>query len=155
RCDRSITATASAERTSGFRGLPGWRRAWQCALLLRLEPLLFAASHHPDALGREQVLRHRAAQLTDGLAHFAADLLVNLAGAVFGSNVFPPQFVLRLGCAEQVRGQFRAVHVVENVLLLLQPLAPVDVAPPRALVRRRSPQKLARPFLLGSGEDLL
>src|ERR1039458_7796767 len=63
-----------------FRGLPGWRRAWQCALLLRFEPLLFDAFHHPDALRRAQILLHRDAQLTDGLAHFAADLLVNLAG---------------------------------------------------------------------------
>ena len=54
------------------------------------------------------MLRHRAAQLTVCLAHFAAGLLVILAGAVFGPNVFPPQLVLRLGCTEQVRAQFRA-----------------------------------------------
>jgi hypothetical protein len=63
---------------------------------------------HPDALRRGQILQHRATQITYGLAHFEADLLVNLAGAVCGPNVFPPQFVLSLGCTEQVRGQFRA-----------------------------------------------
>src|ERR1035441_9485397 len=50
-------------------GLPGWRRAWQYALLLRLEPLLFAAFHYPDAVRRGQILRHRAAQIPAGLAH--------------------------------------------------------------------------------------
>ena len=88
-----------------------------------LEPLLLPARDFLDALGHGQILRHRAAQFVNGLADFAAHFVVNPVGVILVPHVFAPQLFLGLRGAEKIGRQFRAAHVIENMLLRLEPLA--------------------------------
>ena len=93
-----------------------------------LQPLLLPTCDFLDALGHGQILRHRAAQFVNGLADFAAHFVVNPVGAILVPHIFAPQFFLSLCGAEEIGRQFRAAHVIENMLLGFEPLALVDVA---------------------------
>ena len=103
-------------------------------LLFSFEPLFLAALDFFDALDRGQVFRHGAAEFTDGLPDFPANVMVNPAGGFLGADVFPAEFFLGLGGTEQVGGQFGAAHVVKDVFFGLEALAPVDVAPAQSTV---------------------
>ena len=102
--------------------------------LFVFDPLFLAALDFLDALGRGQVFRHGAAEFTDGLPDFPPNVMVNPTGDFLGAHVFPAEFFLGLGGAEQVGGQFGAAHVVEDVLFGLEALAPVDVAPAQSTI---------------------
>ena len=56
----------------------------------------------------------------------APNFPVGLVGFGFAGDLFPPQFVLRLSGAEEVGGQFRAAHVIEDLFALFQPFAGMD-----------------------------
>ena len=60
---------------------------------------------------------------------------MNLISEVLGANFFPAELFLGLRGPEQVRGQFGAPHVVENLLLWFKLFALVDVPPGQAAVK--------------------
>src|ERR1035441_7726570 len=95
------------------------------------EPFLFATFDLLDALGHRQVFRHGAAQFVNGLADLAAHFLVDSAGVVFVPHILAAELFLGLRGTEQIGGQLRAAHVVEDAILAPEPLALVDVAHPQ------------------------
>ena len=86
----------------------------------------FLQRHLLDAFGHGQALRHRAAQLVDGLADFGPDLAVSQVGIRLAHDFLAAKFFLGLGGAEHIRREFGAAHVVEDVLAFLQAFSPVD-----------------------------
>ena len=101
-----------------------WRAHGRCLILLTsLEPLLLPARDFLDAFGHGQILRHRAAEFVNCLADFAAYFVVNPVGVIFVPHVFAAQLFLGLRGAEKIGRQFRAAHVIKNMLLRLEPLA--------------------------------
>ena len=61
-------------------------------------------------------------------AHLAAHFMVNAVGLLIVAHVLATQLVFRPRGAEQIRRQFQALHLIQNVLLELEPLALVEVA---------------------------
>lgn len=107
------------------------------SLLLFARQLLLSLFNLQDALlGRWQVFRHRAAQLVDRVAYLLAYLKMRLVGALLALHPIAPQFLFGLRGAEQVRGQLRTAHVIQNLLALLQALAGVDERRAPGAVRR-------------------
>jgi hypothetical protein len=63
---------------------------------------------------------------------------VNPVGVIFVPYVFAPQLFIVLRGAEKIGRQFRAAHVIENLLFGFEPLALADVAHSFATARRQS-----------------
>ena len=57
------------------------------------------------------------------LADFAAHFIMNPVRVIFVPHIFAAQLFLRLRGAEKIGRQFCAAHVIENMLLGLEPLA--------------------------------
>ena len=84
---------------------------------------------------RGQVLGHGAAQLLNGLAHFAPHFKMGLVGLLLATHLVAAQLFFRLRGAKQVGRQLGAAHVVQNFLALLQLFACVNVPVAHAAVQ--------------------
>ena len=60
---------------------------------------------------------------------------MNPVGVIFVPHVFAAQLFLGLRGAEKIGRQFRAAHVIENMLPGFEPLALMDVAHPQPAVK--------------------
>ena len=79
-------------------------------------------------LGSWKILRHCTPKLFDGLPNFFSDFKVSPVCGLFFMYFFSAKLFACLSCAEEIRGQFGAPHVVENLLTLFQSLSFVDLA---------------------------
>ncbi|AOJ58172.1 hypothetical protein AQ477_17770 [Burkholderia thailandensis] len=77
-------------------------------------------------LRRRQFFGHGAAQFPNRLANFLSHLVVRSIGVLLTLDTIASQLFLGLRGSEQIGGQFRAAHVVENLLTFLQPLSGVN-----------------------------
>ncbi|AOI44014.1 hypothetical protein WG70_31725 [Burkholderia oklahomensis EO147] len=76
--------------------------------------------------GRRQFFGHSAAQFLNRLANFLSHLVVCSIGVLLALDTIASQLFLGLRGSEQIGGQFRAAHVVEDLLIFLQPFFGVN-----------------------------
>src|SRR5665648_429234 len=107
----------------------------QRLLILALQPLRLALELLHTGLGRRQVLRHGAADVLDGLADAAANVLVGLVGRLLALDLVAAQLLLGLRRAEEVGCELCAAHMVEDLLALLETLTLVDVPRTEAAIQ--------------------
>lgn len=72
-----------------------------------------------DALfRRRKILWHCAAKLFYGLANLAANGIMRSVCSILSLNAISAQFFFCLRCAEKIGCEFRASHMVKNILIL-------------------------------------
>ncbi len=77
-----------------------------------------------DALVRRwQIFGHSTTKPLDRVAHLAPNFKMRLVRSTLAFDIFPAQFSIRLGCAEDIVSQFLAAHKVEDTLFLGEFLA--------------------------------
>ena len=69
-----------------------------------------------DALGRREVFGHGSAEVLDRLANLGPDFEVGVVEAFLPGDPVASELLLRLRGPEEVGGEFRAPHVVEDLL---------------------------------------
>src|SRR5262245_57952892 len=91
------------------------------ALHLGALQLLDASCRRGPLFGRSSAL------LKDETAHRLPHVEVRLIGGSLAGDALAPQFLFRLGGAEEIGGQLRGAHVVEDVLAARKTLPRGDV----------------------------
>ena len=94
----------------------------QVPLFLRNGFFTFLLQLFGTDFGRGEIFRHCSAKFGNRLADFFTYGIMGFVCLLLPLDVFTTEFVVSLGDAEQVRRKFGSTHVVQDLLVFLEPL---------------------------------